>query len=289
LIISKPSVKNLWHKDDKMGLFSKLNEMPKIPILMYHEISTVLERNKKIRSTNPIYTLSIKQFDEQMKYIHENDYQTLSLDEFMNPRLRTNEKKVIITFDDGWANNYSNAFPILKKRNLTATIFVITGFVGRDEYMDWRQLRQMGEEGMSIQSHTVSHRPLTVLENHEIMYELQGSKKSIEEHLGKRVDFLSVPHGMIDRRVIGTAQIVGYKAICTSEPGFSHSYGNPAILKRINISDHCEASTFEQIIQTNRMVILFPILSKKIKNLIRKSLGNKNYKKLYRLRFRIGV
>lgn len=255
---------------------------------MYHEVSEIPERNKRIRSTNPAYSVSLEQFREQMEYLYENGYHTLSLNEVIDAKTSLSHKTVALTFDDGWANNYTNAFPILKKFELTATIFVVTNFVGNHNYMDWRQLREMNKEGISIQSHTASHRPLSVLETHEIINELDGSKKSIEDHLGSAVNFLSVPHGMINHKVIDTARSVGYKALCTSEPGFTHSWSNPAILKRINISNRCEIATFEKFVQANQMAVLSVLFSKTVKNLTKKMLGYNNYRKLYRLRYRIG-
>ena len=255
---------------------------------MYHEVSEVPERSKRIRSTNPAYSVSLTQFREQMEYLHEHGYHTLSLNQVINAKVSLNHKTVALTFDDGWSNNYTNAFPILKKHGLTATIFIVTNFVGKHNYMDWHQLREMNKEGISIQSHTASHRPLSVLETNEIMYELEESKKSIEDQLGSAVDFLSAPHGMINHKVIDTARAVGYKAICTSEPGFTHSWSNPAVLRRINISDRYEIVAFKKILQANHMAILSVLFSKTVKNLTKKLLGYNNYRKLYRLRYRIG-
>ena len=255
---------------------------------MYHEVSEAPERSKKTRHTNPIYSLSLTKFREQMEYISKNSYQTLSLNELMNHTAYNYDKTVAISFDDGWTDNYTNAFPILKRLDLTATIFVITAFVSKPQYVDWHRLKEMNKEGVSIQSHTVSHRPLTVLKTNEIMYELDASKKQIEDHLGTPVDFLSAPHGMIDPRVLDIARGVGYKAICTSEPGFTHSWSDPAVLRRINISDRYEVSTFKKILQGNQNVLLSAIFSKKTKNLTRKLLGYNNYRKIYRLRYRIG-
>ena len=255
---------------------------------MYHEVSEVPERNKRIRSTNPAYSVFLEQFREQMEYLHENGYHTLSLNQVIDAKVSLNHKTVAITFDDGFANNYTNAFPILKKHGLTATSFVVTNFVGNHNYMDWHQLREMNEQGISIQSHTASHKPLSILETNEIMYELEESKKSIEDHLGSAVDFLSAPHGMVNHKLADAARAVGYKAICTSEPGFTHSWSNPAILKRITISNRCEIAAFKKIIQANYMAILSVLFSKTVKNLTKKLLGYNNYRKLYRLRYRIG-
>lgn len=271
-----------------MRLNSKQNAIPKIPILMYHEVSEVTERGKKVRSTNPSYSVSVKQFSKQMEFLARNDYQTLFLNKIIDDTLEKHHKCVAITFDDGFQDNYTNAFPILKEFGLTATIFIATDFAGQDKYMDWYQLAEMNNSGISIQSHTVSHKPLSVQSIDEIRHELYSSKKTIEDHLGSTVDFLSAPHGMIDRRVINVARAVGYRGICTSEPGFNHLYRFPAIFKRINISDHYDLSTFEKIVQSNPVPILYAAFSKKIKNFIKTILGYNNYRKLYRIRYRIG-
>jgi peptidoglycan/xylan/chitin deacetylase (PgdA/CDA1 family) len=223
-----------------------------------------------------------------MRYIHEKTYKALSLRELIDPVGYNHQKGIVITFDDGFANNHTNALPILKAFGLTATIFIITDCVGKHKYMDLHQLKEIEESGVSVQSHTVSHRPLTMLARHKILYELEGSKKWIEDHLSNSVDFLSAPHGMIDRRVLDVARSVGYRAVCTAEPSFSHSYGDPAVLNRINISDRCHMSTFQRLVEANRIAILPLKLSKILKNFAKKGLGWGNYRRIYRLGYRIG-
>jgi peptidoglycan/xylan/chitin deacetylase (PgdA/CDA1 family) len=317
---------------------------------MYHSVTEVAERGKKKRSTNPAYSLTAKQFREQMAYIHKNGYKTLHIDELLSavslvskkviinppsplpspsrgegyiisPPLRvadspgrggdkgegelrgfTNdcisdneevisthvpEKSLVITFDDGWADNYVNVFPILREYGLIATIFVITGSVGQSNYMNWNQLREMSEAGISIQSHTVSHRPLAQLSKAEIEYELETSKKTIEDALGTDVSYSSMPHGSFDKRVLRTAQQAGYKCICTSEPGYKHTHEGIPLLKRINISERYYLQTFKKIIEKNQMTILPLIFDKKIKNLLKRTIGAGNYRKLYHLRYTI--
>jgi peptidoglycan/xylan/chitin deacetylase (PgdA/CDA1 family) len=254
---------------------------------MYHEVSDDTERRKRTRHTNPAYSLSVEQFREQMQYIHDNGYRTWSLNELLDTKSHTQQKSVTLTFDDGWQNNHTHAFPILEEFGLTATIFVITDFVSQPNYLDCEQLREMKTQGISIQSHTAMHSPLTGLATSEIKRELEVSKHTIEHHLGTPVDFLSAPHGMIDEKVLDIAGSIGYKAVCTSEPGFSHSHGSPAILKRINISNRCDISTFGKILEGNQLSILPARISKKTKNLTKKLVGYNNYRKLYNLRYRI--
>jgi peptidoglycan/xylan/chitin deacetylase (PgdA/CDA1 family) len=311
--------------------------LPKIPILMYHSVAEVAERGKKVRSTNPAYCLSVKQFREQMEYIHKNGYKTLYLNQLLSAASLINEKKVIpaklvpagrkrgagiqkdtgfcikcgmtdslksvslciddkaqvpekslvITFDDGWADNYTNVLPILKEYGLRATIFVITGFIGRSNYMDWQQLREMSEAGISIQSHTVSHKPLAQLSKAEVEYEFEISKKTVEDHLGKHVHFLSIPHGVFNKKVLEIARDSDYHAICTSEPGYSHEYKNLPVMKRINISEQFQIGTFKKILERNEAVIFPMLLSKNVKNIAKRLIGQEKYRKLYQLRYRV--
>jgi peptidoglycan/xylan/chitin deacetylase (PgdA/CDA1 family) len=261
------------------------HSLPKIPILMYHSVSDVPERDKKVRNTNSAYSLSIKQFREQMEYIHKNGYKTLHLDQLLAENSQVPEKSLVITFDDGWAYNYTNVFPRLKEYGLTATIFVVTGFVGQANYMDWNELREMSDAGISIQSHTASHKPLAQLSKKEVEYELETSKKTIEDALGKEVNCLSLPHGVFNDKVLKIAEEIGYQAVCTSEPGFSHEYKNLPVMKRINISNQFQIDTFEKILERNEAVIRPMLLAKKVKNLAKKIVGYDLYRRVFNLRY----
>jgi hypothetical protein len=92
---------------------------------------------------------------------------------------------------------------------------------------------------------------------------------------------------MVSRQVIAGARQTGYQAVCSSEPGFSHKAGNPAVLNRINIADRYTISTFAKIVRADSGAILSTILAKKLKNNVKKLLGYNNYRRLYRLRYRI--
>jgi peptidoglycan/xylan/chitin deacetylase (PgdA/CDA1 family) len=254
---------------------------------MYHSVSEISERNGKIRSTNPAYSLTVNHFREQMKCLYNGGYKTINLNQLLDINALVPEKSLVITFDDGWADNYRNVLPTLKEYDLTATIFVITGSVGQSNYMGWTQLREMSKAGFSIQSHTVSHKPLAGLNDDQLIHELTSSKKTIEDHIGTPVNFLSLPHGVFDRQVLATAQKVGYQAVCISEPGFAHEYSSPAVFRRINVSDYYTLGTFEKIIEKNRMTILPLILAKRLKNLLKRAIGTGNYRKLYDLRYTV--
>ena len=117
---------------------SEIDKAKKVPVLMYHRI--IAEEHLQTAHYNEQGELhgtivTKEQFQEQMEYLHEHDYTTLTLDEFeayMKEKIDVPEKSVLLTFDDGFKDNYVNAYPILKEYEMKATLFVITGRIDRD-------------------------------------------------------------------------------------------------------------------------------------------------------------
>ena len=163
-------------------------------------------------------------FDWQMKYLVDHGYHTISPDElyaFLEGKGTLPDRPVLITFDDGYVDNYTNAYPILKKYNLKATIFIVTGFVSeRKGYLTWDQLREMEQHGITAQSHTVTHAPLPELSDERIREELIVSKQQAEAELGHPIEFIAYPTGAHDLHIVGIAKKAGYKG------GFTVKYGN---------------------------------------------------------------
>jgi len=259
---------------------------PRVPILMYHQVVEDGERSRKARNTNPAYTVTVGRFREQMAWLAENGYRSLTLDDVLAPGCPL-EKGVVITFDDGWADNFSHALPILGEFGLGATVFVVTGSVGTTGFLDWERLREMSGCGISLQSHTLSHRPLEELGDDEVAEELGASKKVLEDRLGTAVDFVSMPQGSWNRRILEAVRAAGYRGVCTSEPGFHHSLGTPAVFSRINVADRLPISSFARIARMDRRFILPVLATTKFKRAVRSLVGYRNYRLLYRLCYRI--
>jgi peptidoglycan/xylan/chitin deacetylase (PgdA/CDA1 family) len=221
-----------------------------------------------------------------MDNVAKKRYRALRLNDILNQSADFTDS-LVITFDDGWANNYTDAFPILQQYGLNATLFVITGSVGQPRYVSWDQLSEMSRHDISIQSHGVSHKPLTAFGRDRIVHELEASKKTLEDRLGIPVEFLSLPHGAISTEVVQVAENVGYRALCTSEPGYSYSYGVCPLLKRINISDRYSINDFEKIMKRDPVFIFGLILARKLKNLAKNVVGYDSYRRLYRFIYQI--
>ena len=130
-----------------------LSDQYVVPIIMYHSID------------NPHHlsgiVVSPHNFRKQLKFFKKHKYNVISLDMLvaaLKEKKRLPKKSVVITFDDGYEDNYTNAFPILKEFGFPATIFVITDLIStEDEYLTWDQLREMEKHGITIGSHTLDH------------------------------------------------------------------------------------------------------------------------------------
>lgn len=183
----------------------------RIPILMYHYIGDNPNPEDKTRNS---LTVPLKNFEEQMQYLTQNGFTTLSLDtlaDIATKKVATPPKPVVLTFDDGYIDFYVNAFPILKKYGLRAVVFVPTGLVGQSYYLSWDQLREISNSGLvSFEAHTVTHRYLTGLSSDEVFVELKNSKEILESKTGQKVNFVSYPFGASNKLICRIAQEVGF-------------------------------------------------------------------------------
>jgi peptidoglycan/xylan/chitin deacetylase (PgdA/CDA1 family) len=257
-----------------------------IPVLMYHEVTDYPEIKKKIRRIDPDYSLSISSFKEHMDCLFEQGYQTISCDELLNHQVHA-KKQCVLTFDDGLVGNYHFAFPILKEYGFKATIFVVVDGVSMGRFMNWEQLHELSENGFSIQSHTMTHADLSMLTEQEIIYELSESKKIIEKKVGKEVKYLSLPFGSGNRKVFQLASDLGYTVIFTSSYYHKNLNNIPAIIGRIPIKSSDSRYTYEYLLSKRHNQLQMIMIKDIVKNGIKKIVGLNNYRKVYRLFYRI--
>ena len=202
-----------------------------IPVLMYHSIDDNWRQTK--------LSVSPESFEKQMSFLHRKRYKVLSLDEVIDIYEKKQGplfKTVSITFDDGYLNNYTVAYPVLRRYGFPATIFVEIDKIGKEDYVNWEQLKQMAAEGITIGSHTLTHPDLRKLDDQDLLKELKESKRILEEGLGQSVDFLCYPGGSFDERVRQAAIKAEYKVACATNPGKNYRDNDPYAVKRVRIS-----------------------------------------------------
>ena len=193
----------------------------------------------KIDDANISLAVTPKDFEAQLKYLQDNGYHTITPDELYESlegggRLPANP--VLITFDDGYADNYSNAFPLLKKYGCKATIFVVTSFLSKyRSYLTWEQVKEMEQSGISIESHTVTHRSMTDLTDEQLKEELVESKKKLEAELGHRVNYIAYPTGTYNLHIAQMVKEAGYKAAFTIKYGNVDAASNVYALERVPV------------------------------------------------------
>lgn len=149
--------------------------------------------------------VKVNEFEAQMKYLSENGYTTIFASDIKNANKY--KKPIVITFDDGYKDVYTNAFPILKKYNLKANVYMISGWINGDVYMTEEMTKEMANSPLiEIGSHTVNHKALATLSDSEIETELKDSKSTLEKMVNKNIDVIAYPTGSYDSRVLNIAE-----------------------------------------------------------------------------------
>ncbi len=202
-----------------------------VPILSYHKFS----KNKA-----DLLTVTEGAFSEQMKFLKENGYRVITLDQFfdfLDFKRPLPPKSVVITIDDNWSSVYEIAFPILKQFGYPATLFVYTDLIlpGRN-MLSWDRLIEMSQNGIDIQCHTKSHRNLNKRNGQEsfreyfetVKKEVMESTEILRKRLKKDVKYLAYPYGETNSLVIALLMKLGYRGALTvdreSNPFFVHPY-----------------------------------------------------------------
>ena len=202
-------------------------------VLMYHRIGN--------DNDEPDMTVSIKNFNNQISYLQKH-FNIVSLDEMVNIYMSNtylDKDTVTITLDDGFKDNYTDAYPILKKYNVPATIFIATGSIGQGNKMSEDDIRNMQKDNITFGAHTISHRILSELDRDDAKLEIEGSKSALEEILQKEIDFFAYPCGKKGRDVTDESMQItenaGFRAAFATDNGFITNKRNMFALNRIGI------------------------------------------------------
>ncbi len=221
-----------------------------LPVLLYHRIVN----KDSIIGKHKIYVFA-KNFRKQMKYLKDNGYQTITFyDIKKNPEMDL-YKKVIITFDDGYVDNYELAFPILKEYGLKALIYLVTKInhnawgvkegEPKIDMMHAEQVKEMSDYGIEMGGHTQNHVNLLQLDSDEQLIEIKGSKEDVEAITKKEAISFAYPFGGIDENIKLITKQAGFDFAVSTNTGPKQFGDDLFQIRRIEITPKTSLSSFK--------------------------------------------
>jgi peptidoglycan/xylan/chitin deacetylase (PgdA/CDA1 family) len=201
-----------------------------IPVLNYHSIGV---------TPGNTLVLDPKKLIRQMEFLADQGYSPLTLSDFillLEKKKSAPAKPVLLTFDDGYIDNFEQAMPILKRHGFPATIFVSPGSIGLEGKVNWKQLKEMHEAGWDVQPHGMTHPHLTELTAAEQKEEITQSRRQIEQQLGTKADIFCYPFGEFNKQTLTILKEEGFRYAFTIRQGRTTSSQDPLHLKRIYVN-----------------------------------------------------
>ncbi len=240
---SKSSVGDYWQGVRAEGeTIHSLRDVagPPVPVLVFHSITAPAGKNLWA------YYLSPAKFDRFIRAIKLAGYRSVFAEEWLAAKARP--RSVVLTFDDAYDDFYTEAFPVLQRHGLDATVFVVVDRIGQTNLWDQSgggprrsllalsQIRELQRQGVQFGSHTLTHPMLTRLSDRELDRELGDSRRKLEDLLGVEVRSIAYPWGGVDGRVRAAAARAGYQVGMTTEDGMNR-FEDPLALKRTNVCE----------------------------------------------------
>jgi len=222
-----------------------------IPVLLYHHVS---EDNSDL----PQLTVTPQEFERQMEMLKAAGFKTIS-PEMLVAYMRQEpvtlpSKPILITFDDGYEDNYSNAFPILKQYGFSAVIFIPGVNINRDKRLSSAQIREMSAQGIAFGGHSVTHSDLTSLSGQELQHEVKDIKKDLSQVTAKTSELFSYPYGYFNLSTWEVTASAGYQAAFTVLPGLNTpDRDNIYLLRRIPIYSTTDFNALFMLLDTNQV------------------------------------
>lgn len=250
---------------------SKLWNKNQVRILCYHRVCDLPETNDSMMYLN----VPPEAFAQQMAFLSQNGFNVITLDQFIDYKYENKKypsKTVIITFDDGYRDNYINAFPILEKYNFRGTFFIVTDYIDGDRIFHWLklggkslahsqgnkqywlplsqgQILDMSAQGACFGSHTRSHCSFNSVDKSVAMEELKGSKEYLEKILRKPVRCFCYPYGDTNKSVKSLVKAAGYSAAVSTMAGGNTLKSDFFELRRIVINKKDSYAKFRRKVE----------------------------------------
>ena len=226
-VVVAGALAGLLYSTEKSQAEPPLQPKSEVPILMYHSISEGQD-----------LMVPPKDFDAQMKWLADNGYTPITMHRlqlYWQGKADIPGQPIVITFDDGYLDNYTTAYPILQKYQFPATIYVITDSVKRDNHMKWPQMQEMHAHGIEFGSHTVHHTNFLRTNPDQLKSELAESKRALEAGLGSSVTTFCYPGGGLTPEATQLVREAGYETAVTTRNEWATLSEDRLLLSRVRV------------------------------------------------------
>jgi len=190
-----------------------------VPVLFYHHIQPQADA---IANKQTAQSVDAGIFDQQMAYLNQKGYVTISALDLVNAlknHTGVPANSIVVTLDDGYADQYGHAFQIAKKYNIKLSLLIASGLINNSGFMNWDQVKEIKNSGGYIVDHTWSHYSLPAGTIEKIKYEVETARSQIESFTGQKVDVFGYPYGSFDNKSIDILQQDGFLGAFSTLPG----------------------------------------------------------------------
>jgi peptidoglycan/xylan/chitin deacetylase (PgdA/CDA1 family) len=218
----------------------------RVTVLMYHGVGDAYNACQKR------YCISAERFESHLRLLQSAGMVPCTIERFvawLEGDGTLPERSFVLTFDDGFYGVYEHAFPLLVAMGWPATIFLVSGLIGKENIwtaranpagktyrlLGAREIEEMAGRGFSFHSHTRSHPDLRKLSSEALREELAGAREDLENLLERRVGYLAYPFGWFDDKVIEAAKASGYRAAFSTHPGFNRRDVDRYRIRRLDV------------------------------------------------------
>ncbi|QAA30970.1 polysaccharide deacetylase family protein [Clostridium manihotivorum] len=217
-----------------------------IPVLCYHEINNNKGSDLSLDTTT---------FAAEMKYLKDNGYFTLTMDElysYMKEGKEIPEKSVVLTFDNGYSSTYTNVFPVLKDLNFKATIFVLSDSINTDNYLSTAQIKELSNNGLDVAVHIGDNSNISKLSLDKQLSTLKQSKQSLEGIINKGINFVSYGYSNPTENTKKATEQAGFKMAFNIQNSLADKKDNIFNLDRFYIGSKTTLNDFTNILNSKK-------------------------------------
>lgn len=206
----------------------------RIPIITYHYVENVKDPKDTIRQGLDIVPFV---FDKELKAISESNYKMIfvkDIPKIVSGEIPYSSQSAALTFDDGYEDFYTDAFPLLKKYKIKATIYIVYDFIGRKGFMNEKQIKEIIDSHLvEVGGHTLDHLYLKLLSKNVVVKQVLDSKKALEEMFKIKIESFAYPYGAFNQDTINIVRSAGYTSAVSEITDINQSNTNLLYLSRI--------------------------------------------------------